>query len=78
MKLIEDKEVGELWRKNLEWIARYDDEPRKGMWPYQVQQLIRKLVHERKMYYWRIGKSKDEALSFALRDFGIDPEDWPA
>lgn len=63
-----DKEVGELWR--------YGD-PRSHE---TIKALILKLVKERAAQYWYAGRTcaEDESLHVrqALRDFGIEPEDW--
>ena len=88
--MMEDKEVGELWRG-------VDD----GSWLYaQIRSLIRRLVKERQEHkhthvlrygntyrptqfhrgkkqpnpYYNWGEK--EFLGAALRDFGIDPETW--
>lgn len=67
---MEDKEVGELWRKAKA------DQISAG---YYIQALIRKLVLERATQMtggFRPVKKGD--IDEALSDFGIDPKDWPA
>lgn len=75
---MKDTEVGERWRESLDC--------RK--WPYGtigadiVQSLIRKLVEDRQTLWWHQlakregGTNPQEALRYALRDFGIDPATW--
>jgi hypothetical protein len=72
-----DKEVGELWR-NIHDMKHWSFDTTK--------QLIRKLVEERAHHiYDRAGESYtmsqgpqyEYCLMAALRDFGIDPKDYP-
>jgi len=62
---MEDKEVGELWKRCGPYNEGY---------PYVVQ-LIRKLVEERANVKWRCGMPKNDCHKAALRDFGIDSQE---
>jgi hypothetical protein len=66
---MEDKQVGELWRKAIaEHPLGVAD------WQLWMQALIRKLVEERAKH--RGGVTKALSYQLALSDFGIDPETW--
>jgi len=73
---MEDKEVGECWRK-----GHYDGLPHSHP-SSAVTKLIRKLVADRQTLWWHQlakrpgGTNPQEALRYALRDFGIDPATW--
>jgi len=82
---ITDKEVGELWRESRR------REPRQGqnvgiieVYQVHVENLIRKLVEERRMSYssWYRASSdptfqaRESSLVRACRDFGIDPKEF--
>ena len=62
-----DKEIGELWR---EYQPRAGTDPDAAL----VVRLIRKLVRE---IAWNVPYgSERERLSHALRQFGMDAENW--
>lgn len=74
---MEDKEVGELWRKRLiELEHLYLD--RKGASAFELDiviALIRKLVEERARRRW-YGSGWRDGIPNTLHDFGIDPATW--
>lgn len=61
--MMTDKEVGNLWREALKW----SDEV--------TLQLVRKVVEERAEKY-RAARNQPNKYSYALRDFGISPDEW--
>lgn len=73
-----DREVGELWSSlhRQDWhIAWLSEDIRDA-----VLSLIRKLVEERKANHMDNAEygypNEQDALSGALRDFHISPDDW--
>lgn len=75
-----DKEVGDLWRTIV--LGQRTSYSVHHSTKNVAEQLISKLVEERADFY-RQCESKEEALPYyqveinkALRDFGIEPEDW--
>lgn len=68
-----DKQVGELWRLNLEFVGQ--DRIVK------VNDLIRKLVSDRKYHIACVMEDDDNypderCKAEALRDFGIEPDSF--
>jgi hypothetical protein len=77
-----DKEVGELWQRK---VKEHGFVPGFKNYEFELDEsveLIWKLVEDRQTLWWhQLGKrpggtNPQEALRYALRDFGIDPATW--
>jgi hypothetical protein len=69
--VMEDKAIGELWRRH--------DEPAHEYSCVEVRALIRKLVEERAQRYCQLPVGEpafESSYKYALLDFGIDSETW--
>lgn len=73
MKIMDDKEVGELWHKYQPWSGLHGIELQSAK---DNCALIRKLVDERAARLYERAPSVPYSVLPAPRDFGIDPATW--
>src|SRR5262245_44755965 len=70
--MMTDQEIGELWDDAK---AFYGQPSGEGYWQSKVIELIRVIVEERRRQHYPNIHGTD-GYAEALRDFGIDPEDF--